>query len=330
VWLLVGGSGFIGVNFARFLIEKDYNFTIYDKRRSKYLSKNVETIIGDVRDKTKLSKAIKGCEVVFHLATVPPSLRLPSREIYDIDVNGTQNVLTVARENNVRRVVFTSSASHVYGMVDKGLCPIREDCNLNPINEYGKNKVFAEELCRKAAEKTSLQTIVLRLSMVLGPYDFDPILIENMLSLLKNKRVVIAGDGEGKNQSIHVEDVNTALLASAETSDSSLPKHGIFNIAGKEVLSVNEFMELSKRVSGSTSKVVHLPLFLAKGTVHMAWWLRKTKVHPSYLRLMAQDQYFDISMAKHILKWEPEYTVEDALNDTIEFFRNSEREIHDI
>ena len=321
MYLLIGGSGFIGTNFAKFLMEKDYNFIIYDMRRSKYLPKNVETIVGDIRDKTKLSQTMKRCEIVFHLATVPPSLRLPNHEIYDIDVNGTRNVLETAEKNNIKKVIFTSSASHVYGLVDKSLCPIRENCNLNPINEYGKNKVLAEELCKKAAETTTLQTIVLRLSMALGPYDFDPILMENVTSLLKNKRVVITGDGESKNQSIHIKDVSTALLACAEVSDTSIPKHDIFNISGKEVLTINEWMELSKRMSNSTSKVSHLPLFLAKGMIHIAWWLHKTKIHPSYLYLKAQDQYFDISKAKHILGLEPKYTVKEALGDTIEFFK---------
>jgi len=321
MWLLIGGSGFIGVNFAKFLMKNDYDFMIYDNNRSKYLPENVKTIIGDVRDKTKLSKAMKGCEVVFHLATVPPSVKLSKREIYDIEVNGTQNVLSTVIENNVGKIVFTSSASHVYGLVDENLCPIQEDCKLNPINDYGKNKVIAEELCKKASETKGLQTVVLRLSMVLGPYDFDPVLIENMLALFKNKRVVIAGNGESKNQSIHVEDVNTALLASAETSDNMLSDHSIFNIAGKEVLSINEFIQLSRCMIGSTSKVVHLPLFLTKVMVNMAWCLHKTKIHPSYLDLMVQDQYFDISKAKRILKWKPNYTVENALNDTIEFLR---------
>ncbi|MCX6664436.1 MAG: NAD(P)H-binding protein, partial [Euryarchaeota archaeon] len=65
MWLLLGGSGFIGTNFARFLLENDYSFKIYDKQKSKYLPKNVETIIGDVRDKNKLSETMKGCETVF-------------------------------------------------------------------------------------------------------------------------------------------------------------------------------------------------------------------------------------------------------------------------
>lgn len=321
MWLIIGGSGFIGTNFAKFLMENDYNFKNYDIHKSKYLPKGVNTIIGDIRDKTKLSKAMKGCDIVFHLATVPPSLRLPNREIYDIDVNGTQNVLVTAEKNKIKKVIFASSASHVYGLVNKSLCPIKESCILNPINEYGRNKVMAEKLCKKAAEITNLQAIVLRLSMVLGPYDFDPILIENVTPLLKNKRVIIAGNGESKNQSIHVKDVNTALLACAEVTDTSLPRHDVFNISGKEVLTVNEWMELSKRMSNSTSKVTHLPLFLAKGMVYLAWWLNKTKVHPSYLSLMAQDQYFDISKAKHILGWGPKYTVKEALKDTIEFLR---------
>jgi len=321
MWLLIGGSGFVGTNFVRFLMENDYSFRIYDKHRSKYLPKGVKTIIGDIRDLNKLSQVMKGCEVVFHLATAPPSLRIPKEEVYDIDVNGTQNVLMAAEENNVKRVIFTSSASHVYGLVDKTLCPIKEDCNLNPISEYGENKVIAEELCKIASETRELQTVVLRLSMVLGPYNFDPILLENILPLLRNKRVVISGDGESKGQSIHVEDVNTALLASAELSDKKLSEDIVFNISGNEVLTLNEFMDLSKNVSGSTSKATYLPLPLAKVMVGIAWKLGKTKIHPSYLRLMAQDQYFDMSKAKHILGWEPEHTVEEAIKDTVKFLK---------
>jgi len=321
MWLLTGGSGFIGTNFAKFLMENDYNFKIYDINKSKYLPKDVKTIVGDIRDKDKLSKAMKGCEIVFHLATVPPSLRLPNREIYDIDVNGTQNLLAAAEKNNIKKVIFTSSASHVYGLVNADLCPLREDSKLNPINEYGRNKVIVEELCKKVSEETELKSVILRLSMVLGPYDFDPILVENAIPMLSNKRVIIAGNGRGKGQSMHVHDVNTALLASAEILDTSLPKHGVFNISGKEVLSINDWTELFKHVSKSKSKVTHLPLSLAKCMAYIAWKFHKTKVHPSYLRLMAQDQYFDINKAKHILKWEPKHTVEHALKDTIDFLR---------
>jgi nucleoside-diphosphate-sugar epimerase len=321
MWLLIGGSGFVGTNFAKFLNENDYSFKIYDKHRSKYLPNGVETIIGDARDLNKLSQSMEGCEVVFHLATAPPSLRIPKREVYDIDVNGTQNVLMAAEENNVKRVVFASSASHVYGPVDKTLCPIKEDCNLNPINEYGENKVIAEELCKIASETRDLQAVVLRLSMVLGPYNFDPILLENILPLLRNKRVVIAGDGESKGQSIHVEDVNTALLASAELPDKKLPEDIVFNISGDEVLTLNEFMSLSKSICGSTSKAMYLPLPLAGVMAHIAWKLDKTKIHPSYIRLMAQDQFFDIRKAKHILGWKPKHTVEDAIKDTVEFLK---------
>jgi nucleoside-diphosphate-sugar epimerase len=323
MWLLIGGCGFIGTNFARFLLENDYNFKIYDIHKPKYLPKNVKTIIGDIRDKTKLSKAMKDCDIVFHLATVPPSVRLSKREIYDIDVNGMQNVLMTAEKHNIKRVIFTSSASHVYGLVDKDLYPIKEDCPLHPINEYGKNKVLAEELCKKAAETTNVQTIILRLSMVMGPYNFDPVLTENARSLLNNKRVAIAGDGNSKNQSIHVNDVTAALVASTEISDSLLPNHDVFNISGNEVLTINEWMELARRASNSTSKITHLPLFLAKSIVRIAWWMNRTKIHPSYLDLMEQDQYFDISKAKHVLGWEPKYAVEDALRDTIEFLRGN-------
>ena len=261
------------------------------------------------------------CEIVFHLATVPPSVRLSSGEIYDIDVNGTRNVLEAAEKNNIKRVVFTSSASHVYGLINKDICPLKEDCNLNPINEYGKNKVITEELYKKASDNGELKTIVLRLSMVLGPYNFDPILVENIISLLKNKRVIIAGDGKEKAQSIHVNDVNTALLACGEISEKLLPQNLILNISGEEVSSINGFINQLKSITNSKSKITHLPFFLAKGLVLIAWWSGRTNIHPSYLNLMSQDQFFDISKAKNILNWKPEYSTKKALEDTIEFMR---------
>lgn len=316
MWLLIGGSGFIGTNFAKFLLENDYQFRIYDIKRSRYLPESVETIVGDIRDKTKLSKAMNGCDVVFHLATVPPSLRIPKKEIHDIDVNGMKNVLYCAEKNHVRRLIFTSSASHVYGLVEEGSCPLKEDTYLNPVNDYGRDKVITEELLNKTS---GMKTVILRLSMVLGPYNFDPILIENVKAFYNNKKVVIPGDGSSKMHSIHVEDVVSALLASAQ--NPSLPEHSVFNIAGNEILSLNEWLELLRTLMNSRSKVSRMPVSLARGLVRIAWTLHKSKIHPSYLSLMDQDQYFDISKAREVLRWEPIHSVEESLVDSIDFIR---------
>jgi nucleoside-diphosphate-sugar epimerase len=320
MWLIIGGSGFIGVNFSKFLIENDYNFKIYDLKKSKYLPKKVETILGDIRDKKKLSNAMCDCDTVFHLATIPPSMRFPPDEIYDIDVNGSRNVIKIAKNNNIKRLVFTSSASHVYGMINNNTCPIEEDCNLNPINEYGKNKVIIEELCKKASDNR-LKTIILRLSMVLGPYNSDPILLENISSFLKNKSVIIAGDGNVKAQSIHVNDVNTALAECGKIFDKYIPKNLILNISGEEVFFLKDFIKQSKFITNSKSRVIHLPFLLTKSLASIAWWAGRTNIHPSYLNLMKQDQYFDISKAKKILNWEPKYSTTQALQDTVDFIK---------
>ena len=92
-------------------------------------------------------------------------------------------------------------------------------------------------------------------------------------------------------------------------------------IPGKETITINEYLQLLKNLSNSSSKVVHLPLFLTKSIANIAWRLNKTKIHPSYLKLIAQDQYFDISKAKKILNWEPKHLVEDALIDTLNFVK---------
>lgn len=319
MWLLIGGSGFIGTNFAHYLLEHDHDFSIYDAHRSPYLPKKTKVILGDIRDKKKLTKALQDCDTVFHLATVPPSVRLSSKEIYDIDVNGTKNVLNLATEYGIKRVIFTSSASHVYGLVDSAQYPLRESCPLNPINDYGKNKVLAEQCCNQMSQTTELETIVLRLSMVLGPYDFDPILQENVRLLLANKPVRIPGNGVSKNQCVHVYDVSTALLASTALKLGRSNRHEMFNIAGNDVLTINEWMKTARAACNSSSKITHVPLPLAKGFMSLSWMLHRTNIHPSYLELMNVDQYFDISKAQEMLEWEPTYTTTDAVHDTISF-----------
>ena len=323
MWLVIGGSGFIGANFANFLTKQGIDFWIYDIKKSKYHPRNTRSILGDIRDEKKISNSMKDCDVVFHLATVPPGLKISENEIYDIDVNGTKNVLNAAVKNGVKRVIFTSSASHVYGAVKKEDCPIREDHKLRPINEYGRNKVLAERLCNEISQETNLETIILRLSMVVGPYNCDPILLENAKSILQNKKVIILGKGDGKGQSMHVQDVNTALLASVEKLKMT-NKNEIFNISGEETYTINEWINLFKQVSDSKSKNMHVPLSFAKIMASIAWKLNKTMVHPSYLDLMAQDQYFDISKAKKMLKWKPENSMEDALRSTIKYLKKEQ------
>jgi nucleoside-diphosphate-sugar epimerase len=323
VWLITGGSGFIGTNFIHFLNNNSYDFKIYDKCKSKYLPKNIEVTLGDIRDKKKLSSAMKDCDVVFHLATVTPSSRLSKNIIYDIDINGMKNVLSNCKKNNVKKLIFTSSASHVYGLIKKNKCPIKENDELNPINEYGRNKIIAEKLCKKFTEETNIKIIILRLSMIMGKYNFDPILVENISRVLKNKRLIIGGNGEHKNQSLHVKDVNLALLKSAEIKNSKLKNNNIFNISSNETPTINQWIATLKKISNSSSKVTHIPLYLLSGFVNFSYLLHQTNIHPSYIKLMAQDQYFDIQKAKKILKWEPKNNVKEAIKDTIKFHKKS-------
>lgn len=321
MWLIIGGSGFIGVNLVHFLAKQNIDFKIYDVKKSPYLKENYCFIKGDIRDKEKLSSSMKGCDVVVHIATVPPAVKLSKSKIYDIDVNGTRNVIDCAHKNNIKRIVFTSSASHVYGIVENDKCPITEDTTPHPINEYGKNKVIAEKVCENLSNKYDMNIIILRLSMVLGPYNKDPILKENIVSLLHNKQVVLPGDGDSKNQSIYVEDVNDAIYLSAMISSDQISNCEIFNISGHEVLSMNDFVNIVKKHSNSKSNIIHLPLWIVKPLSSILWFLGKTNVHPSYLNLIAHDQILDIERAEKILDFKPRYSVEHGLIESIRFIK---------
>ncbi|MEF8880103.1 MAG: NAD(P)-dependent oxidoreductase, partial [Candidatus Thermoplasmatota archaeon] len=301
---------------------QNHSFKIFDKKQSKYIPEDVEQIIGDIRDKNRLEEAMEDVDVVFHMATVPPSVKLSKKEIHDIDVGGTKNLVDAAFENGVKKVVYTSSASHVYG-IPKSSPPIKENSGLNPVNEYGKSKVESEQILKNVSRQNQLNTIVLRLSMVVGPYNSDPILIENLRNFIHDKKVFVAGEGSSINQSMHIQDVNRALFAAAKNNSSIDSPYEVFNISGKEVLTVNEWMSTVKKICSSESKIVHLPVFLTKAMTSIAWFLNQSKIHPSYIDLLTHDQYFDISKAEKVLDWKPKHTAEEGLIKTVEFLENN-------
>ncbi|MEF8848588.1 MAG: NAD(P)-dependent oxidoreductase [Candidatus Thermoplasmatota archaeon] len=292
---------------------------MYDLKEPRYYKAKNRTILGDIRDKQRLIDATEECSIIFHLATIPPSSHLSKKEIYDIEIEGTKNIIEAALKNGIKKIIFCSSCSHVYGIQPPENIPTKESASLNPINEYGKNKVRAEKLLMKASEKNELTVIVLRLSMVVGKYNSDPILIENVKKMLKNKNIFIPGKGNTINQSVHVNDVNQALFSAAKIPVSRLDGNNVFNISGAEVLTVNEWMKLAKKSCNSKSKLLHLPVFLSRFIVNMGWIFNATKIHPSYIRLLNTDQYFDISRAEKILGWSPKHRALEGIKETVEF-----------
>ena len=171
--LVTGGAGFIGSNLVRALLERGDEVRILDNfstgNRRNLEALDIEIVEGELRSYERVHNAVRGTEIVYHLGalgSVPRSVQDPLTSSA-VNVEGTLNVLLAARDEGIRRVVFSSSAS-VYGSSRQ--MPTTEDSPSDPISPYGVAKLAAERYCVSFSRVyESFETVVLRYFNVFGP-----------------------------------------------------------------------------------------------------------------------------------------------------------------
>ena len=252
--LVTGGAGFIGSNLVDRLIKDNHDVIIIDDLstgKEKNINPKAEFMKVDISDNDDmLSRALKGVDVVFHLAAkarVQPSIENPI-EFHNTNVNGTLNLLKACVDNNVKRFVFSSSSS-VYGDVEK--LPTPEYHPLDPISPYALQKLIGEQYCKLFSELYDIETACLRYFNVYGDgMDLDstyklviPIFTEQIQN---GKPMTIRGDGEQRRDFTHIDDVVEANILAG--FNSKIPifkcKGDTFNIGNGDNRSVNQIADL--------------------------------------------------------------------------------------
>ena len=163
--LITGGSGFLGINLIRFLLNKGYhNIISLDLAEFDYPEKDkIISIKGDIRNKEVVSKCMEDVVWVIHTAAALPLY--PKQDIFSTDIDGTKNIIESAWDNNVKRFVHISSTA-VYGIPDHH--PLYEDDKLDGVGPYGVSKIEAEKVCFEFREK-GMCVPVIRPKSFIGP-----------------------------------------------------------------------------------------------------------------------------------------------------------------
>ena len=247
-YLVTGGAGFIGTNLTKQLLAEGHQVRVLDNyaggKKEERFQNGAEYIDGDIRKMDDLNSAMQSIDGIFHMAALPRvtfSVEHP-QETHDVNVNGTLNVLLAARDNGVKRVVFSSSSS-TYGDQPREAYPLVEDGIVKrPIAPYALHKYIGEHYCRIFSELYNLETVSLIYFNVYGPYA-DPdgayaLVIAKFLKQLKHgEKMTVCGDGEYYRDYTHVSDVVRANIL-AMTKDS-VGNGETINIGNKNPYSVN-------------------------------------------------------------------------------------------
>ena len=303
--LVTGGSGFIGSNVIEELM-KSFKVVNLDLKPSK--NSEIEQMIGDIRDKELVEKAVENCDIIIHLAaqvSVPLSIDYPQKT-FDINVQGTQNVIDAAHKFGIKRLIIASSAA-VYGEVSD--LPLKEESAGQCLSPYAQSKWENETQIMLAREK-GLEAVALRFFNVYGPGQskdgtYAAVIPKFVEMLTTGKQPIVHGDGLQSRDFIHVKDLVRAIESLLECNWKLVDDH-TYNLASQSQTTILELIEL---INYSIVKIT--PNFnIAEPNFEQS---RKGDIFHSYA---------DISKISNTLKWDPSIEISQGIEELVRMSLN--------
>ncbi|MEI8175733.1 MAG: GDP-mannose 4,6-dehydratase [Candidatus Omnitrophota bacterium] len=315
--LITGGAGFIGSHLAEELLGQGEQVHIVDNLSTGSL-KNIEHLlknkrfkytIGSILDEELMEALVKECDRIYHLAAAVGVKLIMERPLETIETNvkGSEIVLRLA--NNYKKKTLITSTSEIYGSHIEH--KLKEDDNrvLGPIKKwrwaYASSKTIDEFLAMAYFVEKKLPVVIVRLFNTVGPRQtgaYGMVLPNFVQSALLGKPITIYGDGKQTRSFGYVKDVVGAMAALMEH-----PKAvgDVFNVGAEEEISMNDLARKIKKMTGSSSEIVHLSYDKAYGR-GFEDMRRRTP---------------DISKIKKLIGYAPSVNQDEIIRKVIEYFK---------
>ena len=311
-YLITGGLGFIGSKIIEKLSNEGHSIQCIDNKDTydiltkeqldtliKWRTRNwkndkVHIINGDVLDRMNCLKAFKNKpDVVIHLATYPRAKIVDQDPINGIPkvIGTTTNLLWHAAEFNTKKFVYISS-SMVYGDFADGT---REDSSTKPQNIYGEAKLTGERLTKLFAKRDGLNYTIVRPSGVYGPGDLPDRVVSKFFAKAMNNETITLHNGENKVDFTYRQDAAYGIIKSANSEVANTS----FNITAGNATSLRKLAEMIIDITGSKSEIEDIGM-------HKLYPMRGT---------------LDISRAKDLLDYEPQFTLTQGLESYYDWIR---------
>src|SRR6266567_4289748 len=310
--LITGGAGFIGSHLVDQLLgEGAWNVTVVDDFNDFYdpslkrtnisahlANPNFKVIEADLRDRAALERAFANAnyDCIAHLgarAGVRPSLRQP-RLYVETNVNGTLNLLELARARGIKQFIFGSSSS-VYGINSK--VPFSEDDPIfNPISPYAATKAAGELLCHSYAHLYGMRIMCLRFFTVYGARQRPDLAIHKFAKLItEGKPIPVFGDGTTRRDYTYIDDIIAGMRAAIDYQAS---KYEVINLGESRTVELRELISLLEKALGRRAEIDWQPM--QPGDVPQT--------------------FADISKARRLLGYDPKMQIEEGIQGFVEWF----------
>ncbi len=312
--LITGGTGFIGSHLCELCVRKGFKVTSFDRyntnyslgnlKKSKY-EKDINFIFGDIRDRDSVEKALKGQDIVFHLAAlvgIPYSYISPLAYVRT-NIEGTYNVLEALKNSKSLKQAIITSTSEVYGTAVK--VPINEEHRLLGQSPYSATKIAADNLALSYYHSFDLPIKIIRPFNTFGPRQSHRALIPTIILQASRSKEIHLGNINTTRDFTYVEDTCNAFL---ELSKSKLFGRPV-NVGTNTEIKTNKVAESIIKIVNPKAKI-KISKFRTRPT--------SSEVH----RLVC-----NYNLLKKNTNWKPQYSFNEGLKETIKWFKNNIKSI---
>ncbi len=313
--LITGGSGFCGSYIVKRLLSDGEKVRIFDLINFSDPHPNLEFFKGDIRDQEAIKRACQGIERIFHTVALVP-LSKAGQRFWDVNVSGTENLLSVAFEMGIKKVVHLSSSA-IFGTPKM---PIKENAPYDPIGPYGRAKMDGELRCHEYIKRgLNISIIRPRTMMAPGRLGIFQILFD---WIRRGKKIYIIGNGSNRFQFLHAEDLAEAcvLAGNKEGSDT-------YNIGADEYSTLREDLEALIKHAGTKSKVAGLPVTPTIAILKILDKIRLSPLAPWHYLTYHKDFYFNNIKPKDELGWRPKWGNVDMFIASYEWYLKHHKEV---
>ena len=324
--LVTGGGGFLGSHIAARLYDRGDQVYVLGRRKYVCLREGIETIQADLRDREAIFQACRDMDAVFH-AGAKPHIWGDSKEFYDINVEGTRNVISACRKHSVKKLIFTSSPSVVFSKSDMKNADESAPYPDSYLCDYPRTKALAERLVIESNGLDGLSTVSLRPHLIWGPG--DPHLIPRIVERAKKGQLARVGDGKNMVDLIYIDNAVEAhiLACSALEPGSALAGQCYFVSDGEPVVLwdwINSLLDKLK-LPPVTRSLSYGGAYFLGALMEIFYRAFRIPGEPRMTRFLAAQlatsHYFDISRAKCDFQYRPIVRPEEGLRRLIEYLQ---------
>jgi nucleoside-diphosphate-sugar epimerase len=319
--LVTGGTGFTGKALVRRLLDDGHEVVALDYKeglKTDELRKwGSEVVIGSVTDREVVDRSMKGVEFVFHLAAAFREMNVPDAYYYDVNVNGTRNVLEAARAENVRKFVYCGTCG-VHGNIDHP--PGGEDAPIQPADYYQRTKYEAEPVVQEYFQQ-GMKTVILRPAAIYGPGDPERFFM--IFRRVAQGSFPMFGSGKTYYHPLYIDNLVDSFLLTMEDGKGD---GEAYLIADEDYLEIEDLVRRVGRAMDIDVKIRHYPVMPLVIAGHVCEKICKPfgvtpPLFPRRVDWYRQNRAFNIEKAKRELGYRPRIGIDEGLRRTAEWYR---------